>query len=329
MRRIDLAPYLPDERSAVDPVRERAANKLVSERRVSVRSELDGELLECRACRRDQPNPRLPPNGRDDRWWNAHGDVELAAPQLVAGIGSRRRESDDEPLDVGWVRSPVAGVAPKDELPAALEPLDEERATSDGSTRPRIIDPVAPDLREVRTAERVRRQDVPEEVAPARGPRPENHSQGLAIDGARTPDGGVEVTELRRGVTAYRPEREDEVLRRDRDSVAPARLGMDVIGQCEWSPPREVDPRDEAFLVREVGTDVERLLQNLVAQTACPPGLQLMGRAFRHAGSGPSRRMTSVPPRFGVCAARRPLPRRRGARRRSPRRALPSRTTSS
>ena len=175
-------------------------------------------------ARRDQAHPRQPTNGRDDRWWNAHGDVELAAPQLLAGIGSRLRESDDEPLDVGRVRSPVAGVAAEDELAAALEPLDEERATSDGSTRPRIVDPVAPDLREIRTAKRVRWEDVPEEVVPARGPRPKNDSQGLAIHGTRTSDGGVEVTELRGSVTAYRLEREDEVLRRDRDSVAPARL---------------------------------------------------------------------------------------------------------
>ena len=34
---IDLAPYLPDERGSVDPVRERAANELVAKRRVSVR----------------------------------------------------------------------------------------------------------------------------------------------------------------------------------------------------------------------------------------------------------------------------------------------------
>ncbi len=32
---IDLAPYLPDERGAVDPVRERAANELVAKRRVA------------------------------------------------------------------------------------------------------------------------------------------------------------------------------------------------------------------------------------------------------------------------------------------------------
>ena len=224
------------------------------------------------ACGGDQAHPRLPTNGRDDRWWNARGDVELAAPQLIDGIGSRLRESDDEPLDVGWVRSPVAGVAPEDELPAALEPLDEERATSDGSTRPRIVDPVAPDLREVRTAERVRREDVPEEVGPARGPRPKNHSQGLAIDGARTPDGGVEVTEFRGAVTAYRLQREDEVLRRDRDSVAPARLRADVVGQREWSPPREVDPRDEAFLVREVGTDLEGFCRTFSIQPGRPPG---------------------------------------------------------
>ena len=122
-----------------------------------------------------------------------------SSPLLSSSLGSvaDSRESDDEPLDVGWVRPPVAGVAAEDELPAALEPLDEERATSDGSTRPRIVDPVAPDPREVRTAERVRREDVPEEVVPARGPRPKNHSQGLAIDGTRTPDGGVEVTDLR------------------------------------------------------------------------------------------------------------------------------------
>ena len=128
------------------------ANELVAKRRVSVRSELDGELLEIGRDARDQPHPRLPTNGRDSRWWNADGDVELAAPQLIAGIGSRLRESDDQPLDVSWVRSPVSGVASEDELTAAFEPLDEERATSDGSTRPRIVDPVAPDMREIRTA---------------------------------------------------------------------------------------------------------------------------------------------------------------------------------
>ena len=107
------------------------------------------EVLEAGAYGRDQAHPGQPTNGRDDRWWNAHGDVELAAPQLLAGIGRRPRESDDEPLDVGWVRPPVAGVTAEDELPAALESLDEERAAPDGSTRPRIVDPVAPDLREV------------------------------------------------------------------------------------------------------------------------------------------------------------------------------------
>ena len=87
---IDLAEYLSDERGAVDPVRERAANELVAERRVSVRPELDAELLESGACGRNEAHPRQPTNGRDDRWWNAHGDVELAAPQLLAGIGNRR-----------------------------------------------------------------------------------------------------------------------------------------------------------------------------------------------------------------------------------------------
>jgi hypothetical protein len=65
-------------------------------------------------------------------------------------------------------------------------------------------------------------------------------------------------------VTAYRLKREDEVLRRDRYSVAPVRRRMNVVGQREWSPQSEVDPRDEAFLVREVRTDLERLLENLV-----------------------------------------------------------------
>ena len=139
---------------------------------MSVRPELDGELLETGACGRDHPHPRLPPNGRDNRWGNARGDVELAAPQLLAGIGGRRK-SDDESVDVGWVLSPVAGVAAEDELAATLDPLDEERTASDGSTRSRIIDPVAPDLREVRTAERVRREEIAEEVAPGRGPRPQ------------------------------------------------------------------------------------------------------------------------------------------------------------
>jgi hypothetical protein len=68
-RGIDLAPYLSGERGAVDPVRERAANELVAERRVSVRSELDLKVLESGACGRDDAHPRPPTNGRDDRWW--------------------------------------------------------------------------------------------------------------------------------------------------------------------------------------------------------------------------------------------------------------------
>ena len=107
-----------------------------------VPSELDGEVLEIGGRRCDQAHPGQPTNGRDDRWWNARGDVELAAPQLIAGIGRRPRESEHEPLDVGRVRSPVARVASEDELPAALEALDEEWATPDRSTRPRIVDPL-------------------------------------------------------------------------------------------------------------------------------------------------------------------------------------------
>ena len=53
--------------------------------------------------------------------------------------------------------------------------------------------------------------------------------------------------------------------------------GTDVVGQRERSPPREVDPRDEAFLVREVGTDLERRLQNLLDPVG-PPRLQLIGQ---------------------------------------------------
>ena len=70
---------------------------------------------------------------------------------------------------------------------------------------------------------------------PGRELRPKNHSQGLAIDGARTADGGVEVTELLVTVPAYCLEREDEVLGSDRDAVAPARRRVDVVGQREWS----------------------------------------------------------------------------------------------
>ena len=139
--------YLSDERGAVDPVRERAANEFVAKRRVGVRSALDLEVLEAGAWRRDKAHPRQPTNGRDEE-----GGMPIAtssSPLLSSSLGSvgRLRESDGEPLDVGRVRSPVAGVAAEHELAAALEPLDEERATSDGSTRPRVVDLVAPDLR--------------------------------------------------------------------------------------------------------------------------------------------------------------------------------------
>ena len=64
---VELAEYLSDERGAVDPVRKRAAYELVAKRRVRVRPDLDGELLEVGTYGRDQAHPRQPTNGRDER----------------------------------------------------------------------------------------------------------------------------------------------------------------------------------------------------------------------------------------------------------------------
>ena len=111
--------------------------------------------------------------------------------------------------------------------------------------------------------------------------------------------------------TAYRPEREDEVLRRDRDSVAPARLGADVVGQRERSLPRERRPCETRLCrVREVGTDLERRLAEPsrdpepCGRSSCSSSDQNV--ETRGLDAKPAK--TTVPPRFGVCAPAPPAP---------------------
>ena len=132
-----------------------------------------------------------------------------------------------------------------------------------GSARLRILDSVPPHCRQVFAQERVPRQDPPEQTAERTQARTQYDPDRLRVDRADAAnnsalDGGV----VGRSVLQERPVREHEVRGRDRYSVAPSGLGPDVIREHERPPPRVGDTRDEPRTPGEVGTDVERRLQN-------------------------------------------------------------------
>ena len=270
---VDLAEYLSDERSAVDPVCERAANELVAKRRVRVR--LRAWTVSCSKSVLTGATKRTPGSRRTAGTTDGGPTMATSSsplPSSSLGSVADTRESDDEPLDVGRVRPPVAGVARGGRAAGRAR----SRSTRNGPL-PMGRPVLGSSIRSPQTCVRS------EPRSACDGRMFPKKSRQRADLGRRTTRTVLRSTAraLRMGawrsrtsgvaVTAYGLEREDEILRRDRDSVAPARRRADVVGQCERSLPRVVDPRDEAFLVREVGTDLEWLLQNLLVQYACPP----------------------------------------------------------
>ena len=80
----------------------------------------------------------------------------------------RREKAEDEAVEVGLVRTPVARIADERELAAAVDRDEEERAAADRVSRLRVIDPVLPDGPWILACEGMPWQNHSEEVAPAR-----------------------------------------------------------------------------------------------------------------------------------------------------------------
>ena len=163
-----------------------------------------------------------------------------------------------------------------------------------------------------------------------------NDADGFRAEPAdQTNLGPVEnqLIRLFRPVLVDHPVGEDEVLRGDLDAVAPARLRPNVVAQREWLPRDDVDMRDEVRSERGIGLESLKAPSRtrLRGFTMTWLGRQATRNAFRHAGSRKSdSAMTTVPPRFGVCASAPPAPETAtGGQRLSPRGSAVGRITSS
>ena len=198
------------------------------------------------------------------RW--RRGEVDLVPPQRPERVGRVvRRQGEDEPVEVGRVRPPVAGVPDQDEPPAGLEPADEEGAVADRPAGLRIVDPVTPDRRDVLAGQRVARQDEVEEAPPVGERLPQLDHERLRTELAEAADLRVELAgALLRGRLpgGERAVGELEVGRADLHAVVPARLRPDVVGERERLF-ADRHPRDEVRPEDEIRTDLEGALEHL------------------------------------------------------------------
>src|SRR6188768_3354819 len=104
---------------------------------------------------------KLPKLGQDLRV-TCERYVDVALPERCEHVLGRRNaartaEPEDDPVEVGRMRPPIARVADERHLPPTLIALKEERTAPDGRTSPGIFDPFHPDFFQVATTERVRR----------------------------------------------------------------------------------------------------------------------------------------------------------------------------
>ena len=158
--RLDLA----RDGHAVDAERERLTHELEPQRRVAARAYPKREVLHHRRGPGDDAPPRkLPGFAGNLRAQGATAQsqsyVELVPfhrREWVAWV--LRCETGDEAVEVRGVRPPVPRVPDEREPLSSLPALDEERAAADPTAGLRVVDPVAPDLRDVESRERVARQ---------------------------------------------------------------------------------------------------------------------------------------------------------------------------
>ena len=110
----------------------------------------------------------------------------------------------------------------------------------------------------------MRRKDQREQAAPARELRTQHDADRLRVNGANAADDGVELSNVLATARADCPEREDEVPSRDRNSIAPTRLGADAVRQREGPLLGVRDARHEGRLECEPAVDDERRLEDLL-----------------------------------------------------------------
>jgi hypothetical protein len=169
--------------------------------------------------------------------------VQLTVPEPVDRVLALEPEVDDDPVEIRPVGPPVARIAHERQLATSLPGLEQEGTAPDRPACLRVVDPVAPDLRQVFAAEHMRGEDVREQPSPAGKAGAEDDLDRLRIDSADTTDVSVVLLELPQPCTPGHPSpvREDEVPGRDRHIVAPARRAPDVVGEREGRLLRTLD----------------------------------------------------------------------------------------
>ena len=191
---------LTHERDPVDAVRERPAHELVPQGGITTGAKAELEVLEPQGRRRTHSQARFRSEREELLLAEPQRDVDLARAQELGSLLRGCREPDDDPVEMGDVLTPVPWVPAQDELASAIPALDEERAASDRRPGLGVVDPIAPDCREVHTAESVRRQHETEELAPAGDAWAEHDTERLRVDGLRAADGVVKRVVLGRTV---------------------------------------------------------------------------------------------------------------------------------
>jgi hypothetical protein len=196
---------------------------------------------------RDDAPAREPTHVRgtpDEQGSDELGDVDLVPTQRPERIGRVENvEAVDETAEIGGA-PPVVWVPDEGQLTAAVEPADEEGAVADRPAGVRIVDSVAPHLRDVLAGERVVGQDRVEELPPATDRLPKHDPKRLRVECLEAPDLPVELSGAGIAVSGVRPVGEAKVCGADGHAVVPPCLRADVIGERERIPADRC-PRDE------------------------------------------------------------------------------------
>ena len=268
---LDVGEQFPHDCDAVDAVRECATNELVlgpvrDERRVAAYAHSDVQMLPAGIRRKAKTDSRhLPERGYQVLAELTLDDVHLAVPEQIGDLGVECvcLKANDYAIQVRAVWPPVVGVTPKDKLLPTVPPFEEESAASDRPARARIVDRVPPDVLEVLPLECVLwEHEVEQRLSPEEEPRTEDDLDSLRIDATDTEDSGLVRIVFTRWVLQSRPIGELEVTGSNRNSVAPASLGADVVSERERRLRRDVDVRDELRATAVTGTDLVRAVEN-------------------------------------------------------------------
>ncbi len=270
--RVQLAEQRLHRGQTIEAQNQSLANPEVLRERVALRALLDVDVLPRRAEVRLDAKTRLPTQLGQCLLRLRVDRVDLATADLLDLRVRVRQELEHDPVELRLRPKPTSRVAGQRDAAAAVERGLEVRTVADRLARLRIDDVVSPDGEQVRTGERVCRQDnaTTEEVLPVRERRAEGDLHDLAF-----PCDALDlvVASLNDVVLQSRAHDclvpEDEVLARDRDPVAPLCVLADVVRD----PHRvelEVELADDVGLVGEVRLDQKGSAQNRCQEHAVP-----------------------------------------------------------